>query len=128
MTTVPIVPQGPGLPPVPWLVKSDIAAALTGACFKYVFPSFPNSVGMVAAEALVISILARVIPANMNISVASLNDAQKSEILVGLLGALGAAVKKHDPLQGGLGFMAIDCLANEFMSILSFSEGSVFNR
>ena len=114
--------------PVPWLVKSDLGAALTGAAFKYAFPSFPGSVGMVALESGIISVLARVIPGNMNISVASLNDQQKSEVLVGLLGAANAAFRKHDPLQGLVMHMATDCLANEIMNILSVTEGNIFNR
>lgn len=115
-------------PGVAWLVKSDISAALTGMVFKYAFPNFPGSVGMVAAESLVISILARVIPSNINFNVASLNDQQKSEVLVGLMGALYAAIKKRDPLTGAVGAMSIDCLANEIMNILNFAEGNVFMR
>ena len=112
-----------------WLIKSDLAAGATGALFKYVFPSMPGSVGMVAAQSVVFSILARVVPSGMAVNVGGLNtgltDAQKSEILIGLLGAASGIFQKKDVGQSAIGAMAIDCLANELMVILGVPDSSM---
>src|SRR4051794_5128991 len=108
-----------------WLMRSDLASGLVGAVFKYSFSSFAGSMSMVAAQAVVISILARVIPGKLSVNVGSLTESQKSEILVAVLGAAVAAYKKHDPLQGAVGYSAIDSLALQLMAILQMSEGAI---
>lgn len=48
----------------------------------------------------------------MTVNVGSLTESQKSEILVAALGAAAAMYKKHDPLQGAVGYASIDRLAH----------------
>jgi len=107
------------------LLRSDLASGLTMAVFKYGFPSFPGSMGMDAAKAVVLSALARVLPGKVPIAVGSLTVGQKSEILVGVLAAAEAAWKKHDPLQAALAFSACDALSLQVMAILGVSDGSM---
>ena len=112
-----------------WLVKSDISGALAGAVFKYAFPSLPGSVGMVAAQALVFSILARIVPTSITFGVSGLNtglsNSQKSEILIGIMGALSGMFQKKDPIQSAIGYTAIDCLGNALMTILGMDDSAV---
>jgi predicted anti-sigma-YlaC factor YlaD len=108
-----------------WLMKSDVAAALTGALFKHGFSQFPGSMGMVSAQAGVYSVLARVLPGSVNVSVGNLSAAQKNEIAVGVLGALGAMYHKHDPFQGAVGYMCVDALSLQLMEILGMADGSL---
>ena len=110
-----------------WLMKNDVSSALAGALFKYSMPSFPGSMEMVAGQALVISILARVIPSNVNVKVGSLTDGQKSSIVIALLGGVAAAYKKHNPMQGAIGYLAIDLLGSELLAILAMTDGSLLS-
>ena len=110
-----------------WLMKNDVASALAGALFKYSMPSFPGSMEMVAGQALVISILARVLPSNVNVKVGSLTDVQKSSIVIALLGGVAAAYKKHNPMQGAIGYLAIDLLGSELLAILAMTDGSLLS-
>ena len=99
------------IPMTNWLVKSDISAAMAGAIFKYAFPSLPGSVEMVAAQALVFSVLARIVPSSITFGVSGLNTGlsnnQKSEILIGIMGALSGAFQKKDPIQSAVGYTAL---------------------
>ena len=112
-----------------WLVKSDISAALAGAVFKHAYPSLPGSMGMVMAEALVFSILARIVPTSVSFGMNGLNmglsDNQKSEILIAILGALSGAFQKKDVIQSAVGFTAIDCLGNSLMAIMGMSDSAI---
>jgi len=112
-----------------WLMKSDIMAAAAGGLFKYAFPSYPlGSMEMVAIESLIISVLARVLPNKVAIDVGGFDEARKSAAIVGILGAALAAYKKHNPLQGAVGAISIDCMANEFLTILGMADGDLLSK
>lgn len=108
-----------------WLQRSDVAAALTAALFKHSFSNLPGSMGMVAAKAATYSILARVLPTKVAVSVGTMTNAQRSEILVALLGAAGAAWKNENMLQGAVAYSAIDALSLQVMQVLGIAEGSL---
>jgi hypothetical protein len=82
---------------------------------------------MVAGAALVISVLARVLPSKVSVNIGSLNDAQKNEIAVAILGAAYAAYLKRDLITGAIGYSAADSLAVQIMSILQMTDSSLFS-
>jgi hypothetical protein len=107
-----------------WLLRSDIAAALTAALFKHSV-GLPGTMYMDALKAGVFSSLARVLPGKVVVNVGSLTNGQKSQILIGLLAAAEALYKKNDPLGAAVAYTAIDCLSLELMSILGIADASL---
>ena len=108
-----------------WLLRSDIAAAVTAAGFKHVFSNLPGSMPMAAAKAAAFGVIARVLPGKVTVNVGGLTNGQKSEILIGLLAAAEAAWKKHDPLQGAVAYMAIDALSLQLMTMFGIPDTSL---
>lgn len=111
-----------------WLLRSDIAAGVTGALFKHVYSNLPGSMPMVAAKAAAFSALARILPNKVSLNVGSLTIGQKSEIMVAVLGAGEAAFRKHDALQGGFSYMAIDALSLQLMQLLGITDASLLGQ
>jgi len=67
-----------------------------------------------------------VLPTKLSVTAGTtLTDGQKSEILVAVMGAALAAYKKHDMVQGAVGYAAIDCLSDELMSILGMVDSAI---
>lgn len=109
-----------------WLLRSDVAAGLTAALFKHTFSNLPGTMYMDAAKAVVFSALARVLPGKVTVSVGSLTDGQKSEILIAILAAAEATYRKHDPLQAAVAYMAIDALSLQLMGVLGMADASLY--
>jgi len=112
-----------------WFLKSDVGSAVAGALFKYAFPSYPGSYGMVAVNSFLISVLAHVIPPRVStqtsVTIVSLTDSQKSEILVAIMGAIYAAVYKRNIALGIVGQTAIDLLGAELVNVLGMADSDL---
>lgn len=107
-----------------WLKKSDLSAALTGAIFKYGFPGYHGSMGMVAGQSAIISIVSRLVSSQVPLSL--LNGEQKNIIVVALLGAVvGMYGGSKNPLQSSIGQTAIDVLGMELLNILNMPDGDL---
>src|SRR4051812_3031159 len=95
-----------------WLMKSDVASALSGAVFRYAY--FFGE--MAALQGAVISMLARMLPGKVSVNVGSLSVAQKNEIVVAILGVVSAAYHKRNLLAGGVAAVSVDALGDMLLS------------
>ena len=102
-----------------WVTNSDLASAITAVLFKYSLPSFAGSYGMLATRAFVISVIARMVP-GYSTSVTSINDSQKSAIVVAILGGVSQMIwyKNSSVMSGVVGSVSIDLLGNELLNLL----------
>lgn len=113
-----------------FLNKSDVAAAISGAVFKYVFPSMDGSVSMVAIRSGLISIVARVLSANNLPGLGSFSEGQKNELLIAVMGGLATQMqgKSHNWAQGAVGHVSIDLLADQLIALFGMADASLLNR
>ncbi len=108
------------------LRKSDVGSALVGVLFKYAFPSYHGSMGMVAGQSLAISIVARILSTTVSIPLGSLTADQKNVIVVALLGAaVGMWGGGKNPLQASVGQTSIDLLGIELLNVLNMADGDL---
>ena len=92
------------------------------AAFKMALPSYPGSYAKNAIRALLISVIARMVP-DWTSNWTTLSAPQKNELVVAILGGVQAAYWKHPVLQGAVGQVSIDLLGQELVALLGMNDG-----
>jgi hypothetical protein len=100
---------------------SDVTAALVGSGWS---TQFGGSIPMVAGQALVVSVIARIASSNpmFTTAVPSLNSGQKNQLIVSVLSAIAAYVKKGGAVRGAMSGTAIDLIATTVLTTLNIPD------
>ena len=121
MTTSATAVPGTAWMTQPLLTPSDVSAVLMSAAFKMALPSYPGSYVKNAVRALLISVIARMVP-DWTSTWTTLSAPQKNELVVAVLGGAQAMYWKHPVLQGAIGQVSIDLLGQELVSLLGMND------
>jgi hypothetical protein len=110
------------------LKYSDITSAIVGAGFATAYNQ-ATTPGMAAAQALVTSILARLLSDSLlKDRFASLSTEGKNQLIVGMLGGIYSYSKKGSVFKAALTSISVDLIGAEVIKLFNMKDGSVFDK
>ena len=108
------------------LMTSDIAAAMVGAGWSTAYNT--STPGYAAMKALAISMVARILSTSESLKsfTGTLNTDQKNQLLVAILNAGSAYMKRENLWKTTLSGVSIDLVSQEVLKLMNFEDKALF--
>jgi hypothetical protein len=109
------------------LKYSDLTSALVGAGFASAYNT--GTPGMAATQALITSILARLLSDSLlKDRFSTLSNEGKNQMIVGILGGLYSYSRKGSVFKSALTSISVDLIGAEVIKLFNMEDGSVFDK